>query len=99
MFGTYKKAVMPRPEQALQGRASKMPVTNRHFVNGHPLQAPFPEHLALAMFGMGCFGALKNAFGSYPASIAPPLVMQQVIHLTQAIKKFARDKPGIMKWY
>lgn len=66
MFGTYKKAVMPRPEQALQGRASKMPVTNRHFVNGHPLQAPFPEHLALAMFGMGCFWGAEKRFWQLP---------------------------------
>ena len=66
MFGTYKKAVMPRPEQALQGRAGKMPVTNRHFVNGHPLQAPFPEHLALAMFGMGCFWGAEKRFWQLP---------------------------------
>ena len=66
MFGTYKKAVMPRPEQALQGRASKMPVTNRHFVNGHPLQAPFPDHLALAMFGMGCFWGAEKRFWQLP---------------------------------
>ena len=66
MFGTYKKAVMPRPEQALQGRAGKMPVTNRHFVNGHPLQAPFPEYLALAMFGMGCFWGAEKRFWQLP---------------------------------
>ena len=66
MFGTYKKAVMPRPEQALQGRAGKMPVTNRHFVNGHPLRAPFPEHLALAMFGMGCFWGAEKRFWQLP---------------------------------
>ena len=66
MFGTYKKAVMPRPEQTLKGRASKTPITNRHFVNGHPLRAPFPEHLALAMFGMGCFWGAEKRFWQLP---------------------------------
>jgi peptide-methionine (S)-S-oxide reductase len=66
MFGTYKKALMPSSEQALQGRASKMSVTNRHFVNGHPLQAPFPEHLSLAMFGMGCFWGAEKRFWQLP---------------------------------
>lgn len=66
MFGTYKKAVMPRPEQTLKGRASKTPITNRHFVNGHLLQAPFPEHLALAMFGMGCFWGAEKRFWQLP---------------------------------
>ena len=66
MFGIYKTAVIPSPEQALQGRASKMLVTNRHFVNGHPLQAPFPEHLALAMFGMGCFWGAEKRFWQLP---------------------------------
>ena len=66
MFGTYKKALMPSPEQALQGRTSKMPVTNRHFVNGHVLQAPFPEHLSLAMFGMGCFWGAEKRFWQLP---------------------------------
>ena len=74
MFGTYKKAVMPRPEQALQGRAGKMPVTNRHFVNGHPLRAPFPEHLALAMFGMGCFWGAEKRFWQLPGVYSTAVV-------------------------
>jgi peptide-methionine (S)-S-oxide reductase len=62
MLGTYKKAVMPSPQDALKGRTTQIPVTNRHFVNGHSLKAPFPEHLALAMFGMGCFWGAEKRF-------------------------------------
>ena len=39
-----------------------MAVPARHFVNGHPLQPPFPEGLETAMFGMGCFWGAEQAF-------------------------------------
>ncbi|MFS8783825.1 peptide-methionine (S)-S-oxide reductase, partial [Synechococcus sp. R6-7] len=50
-----KKLSLPKPEEALPGRAEPMVIVNRHFVNGNPLQPPFPEGMELAMFGMGCF--------------------------------------------
>ena len=53
---------MPGPGEALPGRAEKMPVPARHFVNGHPLQAPFPEGLEQALFGMGCFWGAERKF-------------------------------------
>ena len=62
MFHRTRKAEMPTPEQALPGRAQAMPVTNRHFVNGHPIQPPFPEGLRQALFGMGCFWGAERRF-------------------------------------
>jgi len=62
MFLLRKKHEMPRPEQALPGRRQAMPVTNRHFVNGHPLRPPFPENMHLAMFGLGCFWGTERKF-------------------------------------
>ena len=53
---------MPRPEQALPGRADAMPVPARHFVNGNALAAPFPSGLEVATFGLGCFWGAERAF-------------------------------------
>lgn len=39
---------------------------NRHFVSGHPLVPPFPAHLRLAMFGMGCFWGAERRFWQLP---------------------------------
>lgn len=50
-----RKIQMLRPEEALPGRMTVMPVPARHYVNDHPLQPPFPTGMALALFGLGCF--------------------------------------------
>ncbi len=47
---------------ALPGRDEEMPVSNRHFVNGHPLKPPFQAHLCRAMVGMGCFWGAERRF-------------------------------------
>ena len=43
-----------------------MPVPAAHFVNGHPLQPPFPDGLRRAMFGMGCFWGAERKFWQLP---------------------------------
>ena len=53
---------MPGPEHALPGRDAPMPVTNRHYVNGHPLQPPFPAGMERAVFGLGCFWGAERKF-------------------------------------
>jgi peptide-methionine (S)-S-oxide reductase len=62
MFSFKKKAEMPAPGEALPGRAEKMPVPESHFVNGHPLEPPFPEGMEMAMFGLGCFWGAERTF-------------------------------------
>ena len=62
LFSIRKKHAMPTPDTALPGRAERMPVPATHFVNGNPLEGPFPEHLRLAMFGMGCFWGVERIF-------------------------------------
>ena len=57
-----KKAIMPSPENALAGRDTPMPVTNRHYVKGTPLQPPFPEGMQQAVFGLGCFWGAERKF-------------------------------------
>ena len=59
---TSTKTTMPTPETALKGRAAKMPVPERHLVNGTPLEPPFPAGLEQAVFGMGCFWGAERKF-------------------------------------
>jgi peptide-methionine (S)-S-oxide reductase len=60
------KLRLPRPEDALPGRADAMPVPEAHFVNGHPLSPPFPAGLERAVFGMGCFWGAERKFWEAP---------------------------------
>jgi peptide-methionine (S)-S-oxide reductase len=62
MWGSRTKLVMPSKDKALPGRAERMKVPAAHFVNRHPLTAPFPAGLETAMFGMGCFWGAERKF-------------------------------------
>jgi len=62
MLWLQRKVQMLRPEEALPGRATPMPVPMRHYVNGHPLQSPFPNNMAEAVFGLGCFWGAERKF-------------------------------------
>src|SRR5688572_28529643 len=61
MFGKNKSHISG-PDEALPGRATEMPVPAKHFVNGHPLKAPFREGLEMAMSGIGCFRGAERKF-------------------------------------
>jgi peptide-methionine (S)-S-oxide reductase len=62
MFWFEKKTKMPTPKEALPGRAEKMPVPARHYVNGHPLEPPYPQGMETALFGLGCFWGAERKF-------------------------------------
>jgi peptide-methionine (S)-S-oxide reductase len=66
IFADRRKLRMPTPGEALPGRATPMPVPERHFVNGARLQPPYPEGSELAMFGMGCFWGAERLFWQTP---------------------------------
>ena len=66
MFFSSKKLRMPRPDEALPGRATRMRVGDRHFVSGHRIVEPFPDGMARAMFGMGCFWGAERKFWQQP---------------------------------
>ncbi len=57
---------VPAASEALPGRQTRMAVPAAHFVNGHRLEPPFPEGLAFATFGMGCFWGAEKTFWALP---------------------------------
>jgi peptide-methionine (S)-S-oxide reductase len=60
------KAIMPAADDALKGRETPMPVPDRHFVLGTPLEPPFPAGLEQAIFGLGCFWGAERKFWELP---------------------------------
>ena len=68
MFAALKstKTQMIPAELALPGRSITMPVPPSHYVNGHPLQPPFPAGLEQAVFGLGCFWGAERKFWQLP---------------------------------
>jgi len=66
MYFFRKKTQLPTQDEALPGRDEPMPVTNRHHVNGNPIQPPFPSGMQQAMFGLGCFWGAEKAFWQLP---------------------------------
>ena len=61
-----KNPKTPTPTEALPGRDTRMRVPAAHFVNGHRLEPPFPDGVARAMFGMGCFWGAEKKFWQLP---------------------------------
>jgi peptide-methionine (S)-S-oxide reductase len=67
---TDVKTRIPTPDAALPGRASPMPVPERHFVNGARLRPPFPTGSETAIFGLGCFWGAERKFWELPGVIS-----------------------------
>ncbi|MFO0577536.1 MAG: peptide-methionine (S)-S-oxide reductase MsrA [Polyangia bacterium] len=65
-FIDSSKMRVPTKEESLPGRAERMKVPERHFVNGNPLSPPFPQGLEVAMFGLGCFWGAEKKFWQTP---------------------------------
>ena len=59
MFGLSKKT---DTATTLPGRPEAIKVANEHFVNGNPMYPPFPAHLQMALFGLGCFWGAERKF-------------------------------------
>jgi peptide-methionine (S)-S-oxide reductase len=61
-----KPLTLPSKAEALPGRDDPMSVPETHFVNGNRIVPPFPDGLARAMFGMGCFWGAEKKFWQLP---------------------------------
>ncbi|MGO9754745.1 MAG: peptide-methionine (S)-S-oxide reductase MsrA [Solirubrobacteraceae bacterium] len=57
---------MVDPSEALPGRSTPVPVTDRHAVLGTPLRPPFPDGFERAIVAMGCFWGAEKAYWSLP---------------------------------
>ena len=83
-----KPLTLPSKADALPGRATPMSVPETHFVNRNRIVAPFPDGLARAMVGMGCFWGAEKKFWSlegvystavgYAAGITPNPTYREV---------------------
>ncbi|WP_328901955.1 peptide-methionine (S)-S-oxide reductase MsrA [Streptomyces sp. NBC_00441] len=63
MFLHRRTPQLPTPEEALRGRpVPEFTVPARHTVLGNPLLGPYPEGLAVADFGLGCFWGAERKF-------------------------------------
>jgi peptide-methionine (S)-S-oxide reductase len=63
-------ANLPSPDQALPGRTTPIPVSDRHAVLGTPLRGPWPAGAQTAVFGMGCFWGAERLFWTLPGVIS-----------------------------
>ena len=78
MFLHSRTPQLPSPEQALQGRPERVfTVPDRHAVLGGPLLGPYPEHLRVADFGLGCFWGAERTFWRLPVGVWTTLVGYQ----------------------
>jgi peptide-methionine (S)-S-oxide reductase len=70
MWPSSQKLKMPSAQEALPGRSERMRVPKAHFVNGAPLEPPFPDGTELALFGLGCFWGAERVFWKRPGVVS-----------------------------
>ncbi len=68
LFGSRKTRLVTT-EEALPGRAERMPVAARHTVLGGPLLPPYPDGAQVAEFALGCFWGAERAFWRAPGVV------------------------------
>jgi len=61
-----KKLAIPKPTEALPGRAEPITTAETHFVNGRPFKGPYPDGMEKAVFGLGCFWGAERVFWKSP---------------------------------
>ena len=63
-IGAFKQRMVD-PAAALPGRSLPLPVPQKHYVSGQPLQGEFPGAQRI-QFGMGCFWGAERKFWTIP---------------------------------
>jgi peptide-methionine (S)-S-oxide reductase len=67
-IGAFKQRIV-EPDRALPGRATPLPLHNRHAVLAVPLRDEFPS-MQRAVFGMGCFWGAERLFWQLPGVVS-----------------------------
>jgi peptide-methionine (S)-S-oxide reductase len=65
-----KKTTIPAHDEALPGRATPLPLSGRHFVNGSNIKQAATGGLEEAVFGLGCFWGAERKFWQVPGVVS-----------------------------
>ncbi|MGH8940875.1 MAG: peptide-methionine (S)-S-oxide reductase MsrA, partial [Actinomycetes bacterium] len=66
LFSRFKRE-LPTRDDALPDRTERpYAVPRLHAVLGNPIEGPYPEHLEVAVFGLGCFWGAERMFWTIP---------------------------------
>jgi peptide-methionine (S)-S-oxide reductase len=67
MLFSRHKTEQVSPDHALRGRDHyDFAIPDKHYVNGHPIQPPFPDGMQVAEFGLGCFWGAEEIYWQLP---------------------------------
>ena len=66
MFFRHRELRLPTAAEALPGRSTALPEPGTHHLNGRLLLPPYPEHLEVADFALGCFWGAERLFWRLP---------------------------------
>ncbi|MFD0917313.1 peptide-methionine (S)-S-oxide reductase MsrA [Pseudahrensia aquimaris] len=58
----HAKLNTPSKDTALPGRDEPIAEPVNHFVNGRPIQGPYPDNMEKIVVGMGCFWGIERLF-------------------------------------
>jgi len=93
-FFSDSKSKMPSPKDALPGRASKMPVVDKHFVNGNRMEPPWPDGMQVVTFGMGCFWGAEKKFWQLPGVYSTQVGYSAGLTLNPTYREVCSGKTG-----
>jgi len=62
MFNVFRNLKTIEPNQALAGRDKPLINSEKNFINGRPLNGPWPSEYQIAIFGLGCFWGAERLF-------------------------------------